>query len=287
MRTFLALALTSVVTTACTSLPVPSDSTAPKSAAEPTPKVVLMSEVSWEQLNPARGDKSPMSGTLWGDRTGPGPSGFLLKPVDGFRSPPHIHTATYHGVVINGTIHNDEPDAKDEYLPAGSFWTQPGGAVHVTAARGSNSLAYIEVEETFDVLPVERATNEDNTTKMHPSSITWVNQPGMPAEADGPKVALLWGNPQDDRPSATFVKLPAGFTGMMRSHGSTFRAVVIQGRLQYQVPGSTDIKTLEPGSYFSSKGESVHQVSSEAGEETIIYVRVEGKFDVIPAQPQK
>ena len=84
--------------------------------------------------------------------------------------------------------------------------------------------------------------------------------------------------------NGTLSKLPAGFTGKIDSHGSTFRAVVIQGRLQYQMPGETDVKTLEPGSYFSSKGESVHQVSSEAGEESIIYVRTDGKFDVIPAK---
>ena len=40
---------------------------------------------------------------------------------------------------------------------------------------------------------------------------------------------------------------------------------------------------MEPGSYFSSKGEAAHQVSCEAGDECIVYVRIEGKFDVIPA----
>ncbi len=79
---------------------------------------------------------------------------------------------------------------------------------------------------------------------------------------------------------------PGGFTGKIRSHGSTFRAVVIKGQPQYQV-SETDVKTLEPGSYFSSKGETVHQVSSEAGVESIIYVRTDGKPDVIPAQPKK
>ncbi len=40
---------------------------------------VLTSEVKWEQLNPARGDKSPKAGTLWGDRNGTGPTGFLVS----------------------------------------------------------------------------------------------------------------------------------------------------------------------------------------------------------------
>jgi uncharacterized protein YaiE (UPF0345 family) len=59
---------------------------------------------------------------------------------------------------------------------------------------------------------------------------------------------------------------------------------VIKGQPQHQVPGETDVKTLEPGSYFSSMGESMHQVSSEAGEESIMYVRTDGKYDVIPAK---
>jgi hypothetical protein len=53
------------------------------------------------------------------------------------------------------------------------------------------------------------------------------------------------------------------------------------------VQGQAGVKTLEPGSYFSSKVESVHRVSSEAGEKSIIYVGTDGKFDVISKQPKK
>ncbi|AOW99927.1 hypothetical protein BJP34_11110 [Moorena producens PAL-8-15-08-1] len=282
MRRFLALALTSLVIAACTSSLVPSESITPKSAAEPSPKVVLTSEVKWEQLNPARGDKSPQAGTLWGDRTGPGAAGFLLKPADGFKSPPHIHNIAYRGVVISGLIHNGHPNAEEIYMPGSSFWTQPAGGVHITAAKGNNSLAYIEVEDSFGVLPAEKAFHsEEKPINVDASNIVWIDQPRMPASANGPKLAFLWGNPQDDQLNGTLVKLPAKFTGKILSHGSTFRAVVIQGQAQYQVPSETDVKTLVPGSYFSSKGESEHQVSSKTGEESIIYIRTDGKFEVI------
>ena len=248
--------------------------------------VVLTSEVKWEQLNPARGDKSPKAGTLWGDRNGTGPTGFLVKFVDGFSSPPHIHNVSYRGVVISGLIHNDDPDAADMWLPTGSFWTQPKGEVHITAAKGSTNVAYIEIEQgPYLVLPTEEAFDSgERPVNVDASNIVWIDQPGIPASADGPKVAFLWGNPQDDQLNGTLVKLPAGFTGKIDSHGSTFRAVVIKGQPQYQVPGETDVKTLEPGSYFTSMGESVHQVSSKAGEESIIYVRTDGKYDVILAK---
>lgn len=61
----------------------------------PTNKILLSSEIDWEKLNPARGDQSPQAGTIWGDRKGTEPTGFLAKFVDGFSSPPHIHNVTY------------------------------------------------------------------------------------------------------------------------------------------------------------------------------------------------
>lgn len=243
------------------------------------------SDVVWEQLNPARGDKSPMAATLWGDRTGPGPSGFLLRPVDGFKSPPHVHTAHYHGVVIRGAVHNAAPDAEEDYLPPGSFWTQPGGGVHVTAARG-DSLAYIEVEGAFDVLPADRATNGDErAVVMRASSIAWVDVPGAPASGDGPKVAALWGERHDAEPRGTLVKVPAGLSATIRSRGAMFRAVVIRGSVRHRSSSRTADTLAEPGSYVSSKGEFAHQVSCDAGEDCIVYVRSTGAFDVTPGQP--
>jgi len=289
----LSLALVSVVTAACTSLQVASDSIAQKPAGVTTSKVVLRSEVKWDHLNPARGDKSPQAGTLWGDRKGTVPTGFLVKFVDGFSSPPHIHNITYRAVVISGLIHNDDPDASDMWMPAGSFWTQPKGEVHITAARGSTNVVLVDIDKgPYLVGPSEEAFDSgERPINVDASNIVWVDQHGMPASAHGtfakgPKLAFLWGNPQDNQLNGTLVKLPDGFTGKIYSHGSTFRAVVIKGQPQYQV-SETDVKTLEPGSYFSSKGESVHQVSCEAGEDCIIYVRMEGKFNVIPALPGK
>ena len=294
MRTFLALALVSVLTAACTSLQAPSDSTAPQPAAASTTRVVLKSEVEWTYLNPARGDKAPMAGTLWGDRTGRGPTGFLLKPKDGFQSPPHIHNVSYRGVVISGLIHNDDPNAEVMWMPAGSFWTQPRGEVHITAAKGADILAYIEIEKgPYLVLPSreafldkERPVNVDksNIVWLNASDTTWIDQPEVPASANGPKMAFLWGAPQDGQLNGTLVKLPAGFSGMIRCRGSTFRAVVIQGQPRYRMARGTDVKILEPGSYFASKGESVHRLSSEKGGESVIYIRTDGKYEVLMAK---
>lgn len=287
--TLVSLTLAGVATAALASSQVATDRNTSEHATESAHEVILSSEVKWEQLNPARGEMSPKAGTLWGDRNGSEPTGFLVEFVDGFSSPPHIHNVSYRGVVISGLIHNDDPGAADMWMPTGSFWTQPKGEVHITAAKGSVNVAYIEIEEgPYLVHPPENAFDSgERPINVDASNIVWIDQPGTPASAHGPKVTYLWGNPQADQLSGSLVKLPAGFTGEIRSHGSTFRAVVVQGCPRYHEPGKGEVKVMDPGSYFSSVGESVHQISSQAGEQCTIYVRTEGPFDLIAAETQK
>ncbi len=241
--------------------------------------IILKSDVEWTHLNPKRGDLAPKAGTLWGDRNGTESTGFLLKPPTDFESPPHIHNISYRGVVIQGVIHNDDPDAAEMWMPAGSFWTQPKGEIHITAAEGADSLAYIEIEQgPYLVLPAEehfdsgeRPVNVDksNIVWLDASDITWVDRPGAQA-------AFLW---QEGALNGTFIKLPAGFDGSIDSQGSTFRAVVVKGQLKHQ---AAEGKTLEPGSGIRSDGVAVHRVSS--AQETILYVRTDGKYHVMAAK---
>jgi len=233
MKALQALALVSIVAAGCTSFQPAPDSMTPNPTAESPSEVVLASEVKWEQLNPARGDKSPQAGTLWGDRKGTVPTGFLAKFVDGFSSPPHIHNATYRAVVISGRIHNDDPAAADMWMPAGSFWTQPKGEVHITAAKGATNVALVEIDKgPYLVLPPEKAFgSSERPINVDVSNIVWVDAPESPGSGRGPQVAYLWGSLQDGQSNGTFVKLPPGFAGKIHSQASTFRAVVIKGQL--------------------------------------------------------
>jgi hypothetical protein len=175
------------------------------------------------------------------------------------------------------------------WMPTGSFWAQPAGGVHITAATGNDILAYIEIEKgPYLVLPVEKAfESEDEPINVLESNIVWSDPSGAPASANGPAVARLWGDPLDAQPSGTLLKLPAGSSGVVRSHGTSLQAVVIEGRPSLRVPGETDGVTLEPGSFFSSKGESVHRLSTEAEGESVVYVRVQGTFDVAEVPPEQ
>ena len=255
--------------------------TSKDTAPEGSVRVVAASDVEWQHLNPLRGDKSPRAGTLWGDRQAPVPCGFLVKFVDGFSSPPHIHPVTYRGVVVSGVVHNDDPEAAKRWLAPGSFWTQPAGEVHITAAKGSDNVAYIEIEKgPYLVHPAKDAFQPpEEAVWLEPSAMPWVDAPGMPADA-GVKVAALAGNPGNDRLKRSLLKLPAGSRSGVQSGGADFHAVLIQGRLRHDVRGKSGKRTLEPGSYFGSTGNVEHRIACDADTDCVIYVRTEGTFDI-------
>ena len=275
---------------------------APESAASMLPtstgsaKLVLISDVEWQALNPARGDQSPKAGTLWGDRNGTVPTGFLVSFVDGFSSPPHIHNVTYRGMVIRGLVHNDDPAAEKMWMPAGSFWTQPAGETHITAAQGSSNMAYIEIDEgPYLVRPTEEQfDNGERPVNVDPSNIVWLDAADInwmapaarPGATNGLQVAFLWGHQLSSPWSGTLIKLPAKFMGEIHNPSAAFRAVVISGQITYHVQDTDEVKNMEPGSYFGSEGETIHRISTTTNE-SLIYIRARNKFNILPVEPGK
>lgn len=243
--------------------------------AESNLELTLNSEIEWSPLNPARGDKSPQAGQLWGDRTQEGPSGFLVKFVDGFSSPPHIHNVTYKGVVINGLVHNDAPEAANMWMPAGSFWTQPAGEAHITSAKGDINIAYIEIEDGPYLVQHahEQFDNGERPINVDKSNLVWLSSSDTKwVEDNRAKITHLWGNLKDGQLSGSFIKLPKGFSGSVQNDGTDFRAVVISGQVQHES------SSLTAGSYFGANEAKTHTISTN--EETVIYVRTNGKYNV-------
>ena len=178
----------------------------------PTNKVVLSSDIVWEQLNPARGDKSPQAGTVWGDRKGSVATGFLAKFVDGFSSPPHIHNVTYRAVVIKGLIRNDDPKAENMWMPPGSFWTQPVGEAHITSAKGEENIAYVEIDSgPYLVKPISEATDYgERPVNIDASNIVWLDhsKTNWISSLSHAELSFLWESKSDDGLKGLFVKFP-------------------------------------------------------------------------------
>lgn len=251
------------------------------SITNPTNRVILSSEINWQKLNPARGDQSPQAGTIWGDRNGTEATGFLAKFADGFSSPPHIHNVTYRAVVIEGLIHNDDPDAESMWMKPGSFWTQPQGESHITASKGE-SIALVEIDHgPYLVKPIDEAfDNGERPINIDVSNVVWQNMEtsNLIDKTSNVEVSFLW---QSEKANGYFVKFPKGYNAKIVSDGSVFHSVVIQGELQYILPQNGDKKTLDQGSYFGATAKAVHTLSTISDNEVILYIRTNGNFQIL------
>ncbi len=242
-------------------------------------RVLPVSEVEWEALNPARGDMSPKAGTLWGDRNGEVPTGFLAKFVDGFSSPPHIHNVTYRAVVIAGGIHNDDPEAVKMWMGNGSFWTQPKGETHITAAKGDTNIALVEIDQgPYLVRPPSQAFDSgERPVNVDASNIVWLSLPQAKTPVDAAHIAYLWGTFAGSEWNGSFLKFAPGFEGVLTSEGAVFHGVVIRGSMKYD---SSQTGHLSPGSYFGAQGPTTLRIASSADQETIIYIRTNGPYQL-------
>lgn len=264
---------------ACASTPPPAAAPAAPTKVEVRPAEAL----EWAALNPARGDKSPQAANVWGDRQAEGPTGFLVKFVDGFSSPPHIHNVSYRGIVVQGLVHNDDPAAANMWMPPGAYWTQPKGEPHITSARGAVNLAYIEIDEgPYLVRPVADAFDSgERPVNVDPRNLVWMDG----AEAQwvdddaGARLARLWAD-RDAKTGGSLVELPAGFRGRFTTDSPSFRAVVIQGEVTRRPVGEGLATPLRPGSTFHSAGAATHSVTCAPDATCLVYVRAVGPFRV-------
>lgn len=282
MRLLLLLLAPFVLTISCTEPNKTNQTTELPTIQNPTNKVILSSEIDWEQLNPARGDKSPQAGTIWGDRKGTAPTGFLAKFVDGFSSPPHIHNVTYRAVVIKGKIHNDDPNAENMWMTPGSFWTQPEGESHITSAQGQENIALVEIDHgPYLVKPLDEAfDNGERPINIDASNIVWLNHTKTNWIAPDTKaeMSFLWQDQNNHQ--GLFIKLPKAFKGKLVTNGDVLHAVIIQGDLNYTLPQTNEIQTLDAGSYFTSNKDAIHSVSNTSQNDVILYIRTNGHINM-------
>jgi hypothetical protein len=75
---------------------------------------------------------------------------------------------------------------------------------------------------------------------------------------DGPRVAVLWGNPNAG-PSAILLEMKRG-AGPMHTHTADYHLVVIEGVMKHWGPDETEsiAKPLGPGSYWFQPGGVPH-----------------------------
>ncbi|MAN13276.1 MAG: hypothetical protein CL945_00905 [Dinoroseobacter sp.] len=250
-------------------------------------ELVEYEEIEWGALNSARGDASPRAGDLWGDRTGDTATGFLVRFDEGFSSPPHIHNVTYRGLVLDGRVHNDDPEAARMWLSPMSFWTQPAGEDHITAADGAFNVAYIEIDSgPYLVQPSDEAfDNGERPINVEARNLVWLDGSDIefvPMGGDARRVetAYLWSNEQTGE-RGSLVRLPNGFTGQIATGSGQFRAITGTTGITYSNPQMPEAKALSKGSYFGSTEIASHQIGCSDEDGCTIYVRTNGAITFV------
>ncbi len=270
----------SIITSLILTMTVPAHSA---SDAPTTSELVERSEVKFIPLNPLRGDRSPRSGKLWGNIREGDASGMLVKFADGFQSPPHIHNITYRAVVIDGHIHNDDPTAAKMWMGPGSFWTQPKGENHITAAKGKDATIFLEIlSGPYLVKPADEAFDAgERPVNIDARNIVWLNSTDSNwIKADGPRLAHLWGKTTGQQKNGSLLKIPSKYNGSLSTTAPLIRVVTIKGTVDVRMSGNSSSRRLNPGSYFGSRGAAKHQLSCVSDDACVLYVHVDGKYQL-------
>jgi quercetin dioxygenase-like cupin family protein len=80
----------------------------------------------------------------------------MIKFSPGMKTPVHIHTNSYVGVMISGTTKHYEvgkPET-ETVLGAGSHWSVHGGVEHISECIGTvDCISVVYQDEPFDYLP--------------------------------------------------------------------------------------------------------------------------------------
>ncbi|MEO0423971.1 MAG: DUF4437 domain-containing protein [Pseudomonadota bacterium] len=261
------------------------------SSAAPPPRVLPISEVVFQPLNPARGEASPQAGVLWGDIRNNKSTGAIVRFRDGFSSPPHIHNITYRAVVIEGAVHNDDRQAEPMWMGPGSFWTQPAGEPHITAAKpGQPAMIVLEIlQGPYLVRPSDQAfDNGERPINVDATNIIWLSsQDTTWVEGADAQIAFLWGRRQGDGRHGALLRLRSGTSGQLQGAGAPRHTVVIRGPIEFgAAEGGGRAEKLEAGSYFSASGsDEVISCLSNAEADCLVYVSTRGRYRFATATP--
>ena len=109
-------------------------------------------EVQWGPT-PFGPEASPVSGDF-----SAGAHVTFMRIKGGIQTPLHLHSHSYVGIVVSGTMRHWLPGfpETEKDLPAGSHWSIPANAEHISAClEGEDCIAAVIQDEFFDFTAVE------------------------------------------------------------------------------------------------------------------------------------
>lgn len=129
----------------------------PANTSAARPMVLLpVDDIAYQPLDPAQ-PTGPGIAVLQGDPA-TGPSAMLLRTGSG-GGVPHYHTADYHLLLVRGQMKHwvtGERESDAAVLEAGSYWFQPGNAVHSDLCVSDECVMFIVWSGPRDAIGADR-----------------------------------------------------------------------------------------------------------------------------------
>jgi len=202
-------------------------------------KLVAQSDLTWTPLSPD--GKGPEMAVVHGNPQ-EGAAMFFLRVPGGGKAGPHTHSADYQAVVVSGAhkhwLAGGEKKAKP--LEAGAHWFQPGGQAHDDQCTGADPcILFIVSDGKFDftAVPKAKAPKAGKYKMSARKDAKFV--PMDPSMADGPKIAVVFGDPKTG-PVGFLIEVPPGHKSPIHSHTSDYHAVILDGAPFHWLPHEKD-----------------------------------------------
>lgn len=109
-------------------------------------------ELTWVKT-PIGPDASPIRGDM-----NKGSHATMLKFPSGMKTPVHVHSTDYYGIVISGQMKHAAVGnpSTDKILGPGSHWVMPGNVKHVSECLEGADCVLVLIQDTkFDFIPSE------------------------------------------------------------------------------------------------------------------------------------
>ena len=136
----------------CLGVMLPFNVTADENKNSPVTKRTPSDKLEWE-VAPFGPEVSKVAGDF-----ASGEHITYIRFAPGMKTPLHIHSADYVGIMISGVSRHWEPGkpATRKKLPTGSHWFIPANVPHVSEClQGLECIMAIVQKEAFDFIPLE------------------------------------------------------------------------------------------------------------------------------------
>ena len=198
----------------------------------------------------------------------------MVKFPAGHGDPVHSHPSDFTGILTSGELSHGRSAEDFDLVSQGGALVQPANEAHYTGCSDAGDCVLVgHMSGAMATVPSDAPVEGEMAYSV-------TNSEGIgyealnPKQPQGPKMAVLSG----DRMAGAFqalVHLPAGASGPMHSHSSTYSAVLLSGT----VNNGNDIPV---GSHWTHVGGDAHTTSCVSEEPCVFFAAMDGAFDMVP-----